>query len=147
MNRYLLDVNAFLALLDPMHVHHAAIHAWYGGLDTPVILVCSHVVNGVLRIASQPKYPNSLGTTSKVREVLQQFISRVPHEFCTKEANLLDDAVLVQKGLLTPGRVSDLYLLALAIAHGAKFATLDHKIPGPAVAGGAAGMELIPLGP
>lgn len=146
MSLYLLDVNAFLALLDPMHVHHAAIHAWYGKLDAPVILVCSHVVNGVLRIASQPKYPNSLGTTSKVRGALQQFVSRVPHEFCAKDASLLDDAVLVQAGMLTPNRVSDLYLLALAVVHGAKFATLDHKIPATAVAGGPAGMELIPLG-
>jgi toxin-antitoxin system PIN domain toxin len=145
MSRFLLDVNALLALLDPMHVHHHAAHAWYAGLVDPVIVTCGHVENGVLRVASQPKYPNSPGTTTRVREMLRNFIRSVSHEFCRRDASLLDDAVLIQSKQLSPNRVADLYLLAIAAADGAKLATFDHKIPAEAVAGGAGALELIPF--
>lgn len=70
MNRFLLDVNALLALLDPMHVHHDAAHQWYKERSPLRLVMCSHVENGVIRVASQTKYPNCLGTNSRVREVL-----------------------------------------------------------------------------
>jgi hypothetical protein len=34
---------------------------------------CSHVENGVIRVASQPKYPNCLGTGARVRKALGNF--------------------------------------------------------------------------
>jgi len=39
---------------------------------------------------------------------------------------------------------SDLYLLALAVSNGAKFATFDTRIPAEAVAGGTEALERIP---
>jgi toxin-antitoxin system PIN domain toxin len=144
MSRFLLDVNALLALLDPMHIHHDAVHEWYGQLSDPVLLTCAHVENGVIRVASQPQYPNSLGTSSKVREVLQRFVSRSGHERCRETASLLDDALLLKSKLLTPNRVADFYLLAMAVANEARLATFDRKIPAEAVAGGPAALALIP---
>jgi toxin-antitoxin system PIN domain toxin len=143
MSRYLLDVNSLLALLDPMHIHHDAVHEWYGQLTDPVLLTCSHVENGVIRVASQPQYPNSLGTSAKVREVLQRFVSRIGHEYCRENATLLDDAVLLKPKLLTPNRVADFYLLAMAVANDARLATFDRRIPAEAVAGGPGALELI----
>ena len=29
MTRHLLDVNAIIALIDPLHVHHERAHAWF----------------------------------------------------------------------------------------------------------------------
>lgn len=143
MSRFLLDVNTLLALLDPMHVHHESAHRWYEGLSRPVLLTCAHVENGVIRVASQPQYPNSLGTAASVRSVLQGFIHSISHEFCRKGASLLDDAVLIRTNLLSPNRVADLYLLSVAVANGARLATFDRKIPAEAVAGGSAALEII----
>lgn len=145
MNRFLLDVNALLALLDPMHVHHEAAHDWYGQRSTRRLLTCSHVENGVIRVASQPKYPNCLGTSGRVREALQKFIRQVSAERCGREVTLVDDKILLRPELLTPSRVSDLYLLALAAANEARLATFDRRIPAVAVAGGPKALELIPV--
>ena len=145
MRRFLPDVNTLLALLDPMHVHHEAAHQWYEERSPLRLLLCSHLVNGVIRVASQPKYPNSLGTSKRVREVLQSFVSDVKAEYCDHDVSLLDDAVLLNAGQLTPSRVADLYLLALAASHGASLATFDRRIPAVAVAGGKDALEVIPV--
>ncbi|MGH8488251.1 MAG: hypothetical protein ACREXS_05115 [Gammaproteobacteria bacterium] len=70
MNRYLLDVNTLLALLDPRHLFHEAAHAWAERTPDVRWLTCPLVQNGVMRVASQSTYPNRLGTASAVREVL-----------------------------------------------------------------------------
>ena len=145
MSRFLLDVNALLALLDPMHVHHEAAHDWYGQGPQKRQLTCSHVENGVIRVASQPKYPNCLGTSGRVREAVQKFIRQVNADRCDQEATLVDDKVLLRPELLTPSRVSDLYLLALAAANAARLATFDQRIPAAAVAGGSKALEVIPI--
>ncbi len=143
MNRYLPDVNVLLALLDPMHVHHDAAHRWYVERSPLRLLTCSHLENGVIRVAGQPKYPNCLGTSRRVREFLQHFIEKAAAESCGRDVSLLEDGVLLQPESLTPSRVSDLYLLALAVAHGAKLATFDWRIPAAAVADGPDSLEAI----
>ena len=144
MSRYLPDVNLLLALLDPMHVHHEAAHRWYAERSPMRLVLCSHLINGVIRVASQPKYPNCLGTSGRVREVLQNLVRRTGAETCSRDVSLLDDVVLLKPGLLTPSRVTDLYLLALAAADHACLATLDRRIPAEAVAGGTNALEVIP---
>ena len=143
--RYLLDVNAMLALLDPMHVHHEAAHQWYAQHCPLRLLTCSHTENGVIRVASQPQYPNCLGTSGRVREILRQFSRQVQAEACGKEISLLAAAILLRPELLTPSRVTDLYLLALAAANGSRLATFDRRIPAAAVLGGPEALEIIPL--
>jgi predicted nucleic acid-binding protein len=143
MNRFLLDVNALLALLDPMHIHHEAAHRWYEKRSPLRMMTCSHVLNGVIRVASQPKYPNCLGTSARVRNVLRDLVRNVAAESCEKEVSLLVDDILLQPNALTPSRVSDFYLLALAAANDARFATFDTRIPAEAVAGGPVAIEII----
>ena len=144
MKRFLPDVNTLLALLDPLHLHHEAAHRWYEQRSPLRLLLCAHVVHGVLRVASQPRYPNPLGTCAQVRKILQQFVKQVNPDFCGQEASLLDDHVLRRREELTPSRVADLYLLALAVANDAKFATFDTRIPADAITGGRKALEIIP---
>ena len=143
MTRFLLDVNTVLALLDPRHVFHDAAHAWAERESSARWLTCPLVQNGVVRVASQPAYPNHLGTPGAVRAVVQAFCAHARHEFCPDDVSLLDDDVLLRPELLTPSRVTDLYLLALARRHRAKLATFDTRIPADAVRGGKSALELI----
>ena len=145
MKTFLPDVNTLLAMLDPMHLRHEAAHRWYAAQGTPRLLLCSHVVNGVIRVASQPRYSNPLGTCSRVREALNLFVRAVDAAFCERDVNLLDDEVLLRPDELTPSRVADLYLLALSVANGVRFATFDTRIPADAVAGGPEALEIIPV--
>lgn len=144
MKAFLPDVNTLLALLDPLHLHHEAAHRWYAELSPLRLVLCPHVINGVLRVASQPRYLNPLGTCAQVRKILQRFVKQVNPAFCRHDTSLLDDHILLHPGELTPSRVADLYLLALAVANGAKFATFDTRIPADAVAGGREALERIP---
>lgn len=146
MNRMLLDINALLALLDPLHLHHHDVHRWYESLSPMRLLICPHVENGVMRIASQPRYPNTLGTTSEVRGNLKKFFKRAKVERCASDASLSDDSVLIRPAHLTPSSVADLYLLAVAVANNAKLATFDRRISPIAIQGGKKALEIIPVG-
>jgi toxin-antitoxin system PIN domain toxin len=143
LRRFLLDVNTLLALLDPLHVFHDAAHAWAGREPLGKWLTCPLVQNGVLRIASQSKYPNNLGTVKAVREVLQAFCADARHEFCPDDVSLLDSGYLIRPDLLTPSRLTDLYLLALARHHEAHLATFDRRIPVEAIEGGPSSLAVI----
>ena len=143
MNRYLLDVNTLLALLDPRHVFHEAAHHWAEARPRRTMADVPLVQNGVMRVASQSTYPNRLGTARAVREVLQAFCADPRHEFCADDISLLDAAHLARPDLLTPSRVTDIYLLALAHHHQAFLATFDRRIPADAVRDGPAAIALI----
>lgn len=144
MNRFLLDINALLALLDPMHVHHDDAHRWYEARSPVRLMICPHVENGVMRVASQPRYPNHFGTAATVRESLMKFADRLNVERCAADATLLDDGILKKPSLLTPSSIADLYLLAVALANHAKLASFDRRINPAAIQGGKQGLELIP---
>ena len=144
MNRHLVDIKSLLALLDPLHIFHNSAHVWLQSKPRATRLLTSPIIqNGALRIASQPKYPSPFGTAQDVRKVLQQFCNRNQHEFCPDDVSLLDGDVLLEPKLLTPSLVTDLYLVALAVAHQARLATFDGRIPAHAVSAGPRAIELI----
>ncbi len=144
MNRFLLDINALLALLDPMHIHHEDAHNWYQTNSPIRLLICPHIENGVIRVASQPRYPNHLGTSATVSENLKQFIQQLEVERCLTDISLLDDKLLLKPSLLTPSSIADLYLLAIASNNNAKLATFDRRINPAAISGGRKALETIP---
>lgn len=143
MSRFLLDVNTVLALLDPRHVFHDAAHHWLERHPLAKWLTSPLVQNGVIRVASSTRYPNHLGTAGDAWSVLNAFCADPRHEFCPDDISLLDSSHLVRPDLLTPPRVTDLYLLALARHHGARLATFDGRIPAEAIAGGVAALVVI----
>ena len=143
MKRFLLDVNTLLALLDPRHVFHDAAHAWTERNPKASWLTSPLVQNGVIRVASQSRYPNHLGTSGAVRNVLRDFCADPRHEFCPDDISLADDAHVARMDLLTPSVITDVYLLALARHHQARLATFDRRIPVHAVPDGPTALELI----
>lgn len=144
MSRYLLDVNTILALLDPRHIFHDAAHAWLEKQPAHVkLLTCPLTQNGVIRVASQSKYPNHFGTANAAREVMKLFCADARHEFCADDVSLMDDRHLVAPQFLTPSRLTDIYLLMLAAKHNARLATFDAKIPAEAVAQGKSALLVI----
>lgn len=143
MNRFLLDINALLSLLDPLHIHHEDAHRWYDESSPVQLLICPHVENGVMRVASQPRYPNCLGTSGHVRQALQKFMTQLKVERCESHASLMDNSLLRKPELLTPASIADLYLLALAVANKAKLATFDKRIQPAAIQSGVAALEII----
>ena len=141
---HLLDVNLLLALCDPRHVHHEAAHRWFGSTGQHGWATCPITENGLVRIASQPRYPNSPGTPSVVFAMLKKFCQRPDHHFWPDEITLLDRKVLNSQVALSPNQITDVYLLALAVRNRGKLATFDRTIPALAVAGGQEALEVVP---
>jgi predicted nucleic acid-binding protein len=66
---------------------------------------------------------------------LAQATSTASHEFWPCSVSLLSDHVIESEWLLGPRQVTDVYLLALAVAHGGRFATFDQSVPLKAIRG------------
>jgi predicted nucleic acid-binding protein len=64
-----------------------------------------------------------------------QAASTASHEFWPCSVSLLSEQVIDRERLLGPKQVTDIYLLALAVAHGGRFATFDQSVPLAAVHG------------
>lgn len=132
--RALLDVNVLIALLDAAHLHHNAAMAWLLQHAGQGWASCPLTQNGCVRIMSQPAYPNSHPPAliaARLREATQSPL----HEFWTDSLSVLDAERFDWNQLFHARQITDAYLLALAVEHGARFVTFDHAVPLQAVAG------------
>lgn len=143
MTRYLLDVNVLIALIDPAHVQHDRVHAWFGRVGRKAFATCPITENGLLRIVGHPKYPNSPGPPSAVADALSAIRGLPGHAFWGDSLSLVDSPLVDPALLSSHSRVTDSYLLALARANDGRLATLDHKLAADGVSDGPAALELL----
>lgn len=141
MTIYLLDINMLLALTDPMHVHHAPAHQWFADTGQKGWATCPLTENGFIRIASHPNYPNRPGDVPVVFSILRQVCESPGHIFWAEDLSILN--ILEPDAIITHTQITDVYLLALAVHHNGKLATLDQRIPVDAARGGREALELI----
>ncbi len=139
---WLLDVNVLLALLDPVHPHHAPAHAWFVETRTSWAS-CAITQNGALRIMSHPRYGNAVATTAIAAVLVGDLCSQPGHVYWPSGLSLLDSALIDHSRLLASEQVTDTYLLALAVQNGGKLATFDKKLITSAVRGGEAAKFVI----
>ena len=90
--------------------------------------------NGCIRLLSQPNYPNPVGVGEATAN-LRTAISDNYHGFIADDISILDDALIDPNYLVGHRQLTDVYLLALAVAHDARLVTLDTRIPLRAVPG------------
>jgi predicted nucleic acid-binding protein len=126
--KYLLDVNALVALGVKQHEFHARTANWVWGLAPSKdleLLTCSITELGFVRIVAQvARYGLTLGQA-------QSLLIRVKAEGLARFAFISDDQDISQlpAWVSTPGQVTDGHLVSLAKAHNSLLATLDAKIP------------------
>lgn len=83
---------------------------------------------------SHSAYPNALPVQSVINQ-LNDACSQSAHEFWPDEISLLDQKRINPRVLLTSARVTDTYLLALAVHRRARLVTFDRGILQEAVRG------------
>ena len=142
MTRYLLDVNVVIALIDPLHVHHDRAHRWFTTRDAAPWHTSPTVQNGVVRVVSHPKYPNTQ-PAPVVLASLASLAANEDHTFIPDSVSLLDGSVYTER-LLASSQVTDTYLLHLAASNDALLATFDTRIVTTAVPSGAGILFAIP---
>lgn len=135
MTGHLLDVNAVIALIDPLHIHHERAHAWFGARGATPWHTCPLVQNGVVRVVSHPKYPNSQ-PAPVVLASLASLAAQEGHVFLPDSVSLLDSSVHTER-LLASSQVTDTYLLHLAASHDVLLATFDTRMVTTAVPSGS----------
>ncbi len=130
----LYDVNALIALLDENHEKHEPVSDWFFANAGEGWASCPLTQNGFLRIVSQERYRNRISLPDALG-ILRNGVSSPLHRFIADDISLLDDALVDTGRISGHGQLTDIYLLALAVAHDARFVTLDTRIPRYAVMG------------
>jgi len=130
--RALLDVNVLVALLDAGHLHHRMARDWLAAHVRHGWASCPLTQNGCLRILSLPAYPNPQ-PPGRVAQRLAEACADTSHAFWPDELSLLEAGRIRWERVLGSRQVTDVYLLALAAAHDARFVTFDRAIAAQAV--------------
>jgi predicted nucleic acid-binding protein len=102
-----LDVNVLIALIDPLHTQHDAVHAWFSAQGGRSWAACAITENGVLRIVGHLRYPNSPGTPAAVAQVVSGFYSHPGHAFWLDGISFFTAPTVDRDRLLTSARITD----------------------------------------
>jgi toxin-antitoxin system PIN domain toxin len=139
---HLLDANVLIALMDTTHAHHTAAIRFFPTAQRNGWATCPLVQNAFVRIFGQPGYRNGPGSPDLARQLLAHYLDSSSHQFLPDDISLCDLARF--PSLTGPKALTDLYLLALAVKHGTRFATFDAGINPSLIPGGTAAYHLIP---
>jgi toxin-antitoxin system PIN domain toxin len=142
--RALLDVNVLVALLDRTHLHHRVATDWLAANVSRGWASCPLTQNGCVRILSLPSYRNAQ-SPSAVADRLGQATGNKSHEFWPDSVSVVEKGRLHWDRVLSSRQITDVYLLALAVARGGRLVTLDRSIAIEAVPGAVA-RHLLVLG-
>jgi toxin-antitoxin system PIN domain toxin len=140
---FLLDVNVLVALIDPAHIVHEAAHRWFEDRGQASWATCPLTENGVIRIVGSPKYPGAPGSPASIAAIILRLRTLAGHVFWPDDISLVDSVHINPAHIATSGQVTDVYLLALAAAHGGRLASFDRRMGTNAVKGGKAALHLI----
>ncbi len=143
---WLLDVNALVALIDPLHVHHDSMHRWFETRDPQAWSTCPLVENGLVRVLSQPSYPSGRRSPAEIIGILESL--KLNHasvyETVPDDVSLADPAIFAREFLAGPKQVTDTYLLGLAKTHNMGLVSFDRSMPWQAVRGGSKSLIEVP---
>lgn len=140
---HLLDFNVLIALCDPAHPHaSSARHFFQSTLSGDGWATCPLVENGFLRIFGDHRYPGGPGNPQATRLMLDGLLASPGHQFWPDDLSLANR--LAFPTLPTSKHLTNLYLLGLALKHGARFATFDHSLGPSILPGGPAAYFPIP---
>ncbi len=139
----LLDANVLIALMVEDHPHHAAVVQFFPQAQSEGWATCPITENALLRIVGDPSFPGGPGTPQAVRTQFQSYLASPGHQFWPDAVSLADSRALPE--LPSAKKLTDFYLLALAVKNQGRLVTFDRKIDPSAIPGGAAALHLLPI--
>lgn len=120
----LLDVNVLVALAWPNHTHHGTARDWFnankrnGWATTPITEL------GFVRVSSNKRVIPTATTPRAATEVLHRLCAQPGHEFWPDQTRLVEPPFPLDH-LGAYRQVTDVHLVALAVAQDAKLVTMD----------------------
>ena len=126
----LLDTNLLLALAWPNHVHHEIAQGWFARHHRNGWATCPITESSFVRVSSNRQATPEARSPHEAVLLLRQIVALPHHVFWT------DDIAFSTSEHVNPARiqgyrqVTDAHLLALALRHTGRLATLDGGIRG-----------------
>jgi hypothetical protein len=102
-------------------------------------------IDGCIRVLSNPAYPTVEATPAEVAARLRSFCSTTDHHFWADSVSLMDESLFRPSAIGGHQKVTDAYLLGLAVRNHGRLATFDRSIPMKAVQGAGPG-NLVVIG-
>jgi uncharacterized protein len=127
--RYLLDVNALLALAVLEHEFHARVANWVerlGARGVPELATCGITELGFVRVLGQAQQYGSSVTQARALLLKVKNSDGIRCTFIPDD----HDISYLPRWVRTPKQTTDGHLAELAKANAAVLATLDRRIPG-----------------
>jgi len=119
--KYLLDVNALVALEHQGSQHHAVFHAWAKTVGLRNLRTCAFVELGFIRVSMQVfgyTLPQAQGALAGMKSHLGEYIDTAP-------------SPLLPAWATTAAKTSDAYLTQVATTAGVRLGTFDQGIADP----------------
>lgn len=124
-----LDANLLVALAWPQHAHHGRAIEWFRRVADAGWATCALTQLAFIRVSSNPRITSTNTTPRMAAELLRRLTALPGHRYLPETPPPIDLPQFAQPQLLGHGQVTDLYLLALAMHHGCRLATLDAGVP------------------
>jgi len=128
MTAHLLDVNVLLALSWPGHKFHESVQKWFASNAAKGWATCPMVEAGFVRILSNPSFSARAVSPKEAIDALRLNTQHPAHQFWPDDIALAGALANLQHRVVGHQQITDAYLLALAIHHRGKLATLDKGI-------------------
>jgi len=124
----LLDVNLLIALAWPNHVHHEAAIDWFRTHQKLGWATCPATQSGFIRVSSNRAVIPEARTPGEAAALLREIIRLSQHSFWSDDISLVSSPFVAMSKIHGFRQVTDAHLLALAIRHGGRLATLDRSV-------------------
>jgi len=132
---YLLDVNVLISLAWPDHVAHSVVRKWFAKNGGKSWATCPLVQAGFVRITSNPAFSSHCLSVQEAVDGLRASLASEEHQFWPDSISLPEAMKVLTMPIVGHQQITDAYLVALAIRHRGKLATLDQRIATFAPAG------------
>jgi uncharacterized protein len=125
---FLLDANILIALAWPAHSSHDVVKKWFAGHGGKGWASCPFTQSAFVRIISNPSFSRDALSATEALQLLQDNVARPAHQFWPADLPVSDALQGTASGLTGHQQITDAYLVALAMKHKGKLATLDRGI-------------------
>ena len=126
--RYLLDLNALIALVDPDSVHYIAMQEWFDSAGWEDWGVCPLTEAGFVRVTANPAFGGAARTLAQATAILAELADRPGYRYWRIADSWAELTAPFSARLLGHQQVTDAYLLGLAVKEDGVLVTFDKGV-------------------
>ncbi len=123
--KYLLDLNALIALAEPAHEFHEPVEKWFRVEGSQNWGICPLTEAGFVRITTHPRYRPATRTIQQATAILASFAEHPGYRYWPISESWAALTAPFSSRIFGHQQVTDSYLLGLAIKESGVLVTFD----------------------